>query len=94
MMLWPRPLRIIAIKNNQLYMIEERIKEQLEKIRPQLQLDGGNVEFVAFEESTGVLKLKLQGACVGCPMSQMTLQQGIGQLIKDNIPEVKEIAAV
>jgi len=75
-------------------MIEERIKEQLEKIRPQLQLDGGNVEFVAFEESTGVLKLKLQGACVGCPMSQMTLQQGIGQLIKDNIPEVKEIAAV
>ncbi|MFA5020652.1 MAG: NifU family protein [Patescibacteria group bacterium] len=75
-------------------MIEERIKEQLEKIRPQLQLDGGDVEFVAFEESTGILKLKLQGACVGCPMSQMTLQQGIGQLIKENIPEVKEIAAV
>ncbi len=74
--------------------MQQKIEEQLAKIRPQLQMDGGDVEFVSFDEETGVLKVKLQGACSGCPMSQITLQQGIGQMVKENVPEVKELVAV
>jgi len=75
-------------------MTEKKILEQLAKIRPHLQMDGGDVEFVSFDEESGVLKVKLQGACSGCPMSQVTLQQGIGQMVKEQVPEVKELVAV
>lgn len=71
-----------------------KIKEQLEKIRPHIQMDGGDVEFVSFDNKSGVLTIKLQGACVGCPMSQITLQEGIGKTIKEEIPEVKEVVAI
>jgi Fe-S cluster biogenesis protein NfuA len=54
-----------------------------------LQADGGDVEFVAIEE--GVVKVRLKGACAGCPMSQMTLKQGIEKLLKKEIPEVKSV---
>ena len=74
--------------------IIEKIKSELSEIRPHLQMDGGDVEFVEFDEKDGVLKLRLQGACIGCPMSQMTLQEGIGRTIKAKIPEVKEVQAV
>ncbi len=74
--------------------IEEKIKQELAAIRPHLQMDGGDVEFVEFDEATGVLKLKLTGACIGCPMSQVTLQEGIGRAIKEKVPEVKEVMAV
>ncbi|MFA6526473.1 MAG: NifU family protein [Candidatus Buchananbacteria bacterium] len=74
--------------------MQQKIEEQLAKIRPHLQMDGGDVEFVSFDEESGVLKVKLQGACSGCPMSQITLQQGIGQMVKENIPEVKDVVAV
>jgi len=70
------------------------IKSALGEIRPQLQFDGGDVEFVSFDEKTGELKVKLQGACHGCPMSAMTLQEGISRIIKEKVPEVKEIIAV
>ena len=72
----------------------EKIKSELEKIRPHLQMDGGDVKFVDFEEKEGVLKLRLSGACVGCPMSQMTLQDGVGRAIKKEVTEVKEIQSV
>lgn len=72
----------------------DKIKNELEKVRPHLKMDGGDVEFVEFDEKTGVLKLRLQGACVGCPMSQVTLQDGIGKAVKKNIPEVKEVQSV
>ncbi|MDD5289723.1 MAG: NifU family protein [Patescibacteria group bacterium] len=72
----------------------EKIKQELEAIRPHLQMDGGDVEFVEFDEATGVLKLKLTGACIGCPMSQMTLQDGVGRAIKEKVPEVKEVVAM
>jgi len=75
-------------------MITEKIKQELELIRPHLQMDGGDVEFVEFDEATGVLKLRLQGHCVGCPMSQMTLQEGIGRTIKEKVPEVKEVVSI
>jgi Fe-S cluster biogenesis protein NfuA len=75
-------------------MITEKIKEELNVIKPHLQMDGGDVEFVEFDETSGVLKLRLQGHCVGCPMSQVTLQEGIGRVVKEKVPEVKEVVAV
>ena len=75
-------------------MTIDKIKQELELIRPHLQMDGGDVEFVEFDEATGVLKLRLTGHCVGCPMSQMTLQDGIGRAIKEKVPEVKEVVAI
>lgn len=74
--------------------MKEKILEQLEIIRPQLQMDGGDVEFVSFDEASGLLKVKLKGACSGCPMSQITLQQGIGQMIKEKVPAVKEVISI
>lgn len=74
--------------------IINKIKQELEKLRPHLQMDGGDVEFIDFDEKTGVLKLSLQGACTGCPMSQITLQDGIGRVIKEKVPEVKEVRAM
>ena len=69
--------------------MEAKVKEMLAKIRPMLQADGGDVEFVAIKE--GVVKVRLKGACAGCPMSQMTLKQGIEKLLKKEIPEVKSV---
>lgn len=74
--------------------MEDKIKAVLDEIRPHLQMDGGDVEFVSFDESSGVLSLKLKGACHGCPMAVVTLQDGIGRTVKAKIPEVKEIKAV
>ncbi|MFO7495866.1 MAG: NifU family protein [Desulfobacterales bacterium] len=69
--------------------MEAKVKQMLDKIRPMLQADGGDVEFVAIED--GVVKVRLKGACAGCPMSQMTLKQGIEKLLKKEIPEVKSV---
>jgi Fe-S cluster biogenesis protein NfuA len=75
--------------------IIEKIKNILEvEVSPHLENDGGGVEFVDFDDKEGVLSVKLQGACVGCPMRQMTLENGIGSVIKGQIPEVKEVIAV
>ncbi len=73
--------------------MQERVKAALEKIRPSLQADGGDVELVEVTPE-GVVKVKMTGACSGCPMRQMTLQMGIGRALKEEIPEVKEIVAV
>jgi len=64
----------------------------LEKIRPSLQADGGDVEFVSVED--GIVKVRLQGACAGCPMSQMTLKMGIEKMLKEEIPEVESVESV
>lgn len=74
--------------------MDKKIKKQLDKIRPYIQMDGGDVEFVSFDEKTGLLTIRLQGACVGCPMSQITLQEGIGKTIKAEIPEVVDVVAI
>lgn len=71
--------------------MEEKIRQALDEIRPHLQVDGGDAEFVSFDEKTGILKVKLKGACHGCPMAVMTLQDGIGKIVKAKIPEVKQI---
>lgn len=73
-------------------VMKEKVMEVLDKIRPALQADGGNVELVDIEE--GVVKVRLQGACVGCPMAQITLKQGIERFLKKEIPEVKSVEAV
>jgi Fe-S cluster biogenesis protein NfuA len=72
--------------------MKEQVEQALDKIRPSLRADGGDVEFVDIED--GVVKVKLTGACGGCPMSQMTLKMGIERLLKKEIPEVKEVVAV
>ncbi len=73
--------------------MKEQVKEALEKIRPALQRDGGDVELVEVTDE-GVVKVRLQGACGGCPMSQMTLKMGIEKVIKQAVPEVKSVEAV
>jgi Fe-S cluster biogenesis protein NfuA len=73
-------------------MQEERVKEVLDKVRPYLIRDGGNVELVSVED--GTVKVKLVGACAGCAMSQMTLKIGIERILKQEIPEIKEVVAV
>ena len=72
--------------------MKEKIEAALAKIRPALQADGGDVELVSVEG--GVVKLKLKGSCAGCPVAQMTLKQGIERVLKEQIPEVKEVVAV
>jgi len=72
--------------------MREKVEAALAQIRPALQADGGDVELV--DVSQGVVKLKLKGACAGCPMATMTLQAGIERVLKEQIPEVKEVIAV
>ncbi|MFA5247647.1 MAG: NifU family protein [Patescibacteria group bacterium] len=74
--------------------IEDKIKKSLESVRPDLQADGGDVEFVSFDEKTGTANLRLVGMCSHCPMAQITLQQGIGEILKKEIPEVKKISNI
>jgi Fe-S cluster biogenesis protein NfuA len=69
--------------------MKEQVQKVLDKIRPSLQADGGDVELIDVKD--GVVKVRLQGACAGCPMSQMTLKNGIERLLKQEIPEVKVV---
>jgi len=71
-------------------MDKEKVQDVLDQIRPGLQADGGDVELVAIEDD-GTVKVRLTGACAGCPMSTMTLKNGIERALKDHIPEVKEV---
>jgi Fe-S cluster biogenesis protein NfuA len=72
--------------------MEEKVKKVLDEIRAALQRDGGDAELVGIEN--GIVKLRLVGACAGCPMSQMTLKQGIERILKQKVPEVTEVIAV
>jgi len=70
----------------------EKVQKSIDKIRPMLQRDGGDVELVDVVD--GVVKVRLQGACAGCPMSQMTIKNGIERLLKQEIPEVTSVESV
>ncbi|HNQ63921.1 MAG TPA: NifU family protein [Syntrophorhabdaceae bacterium] len=72
--------------------MKEKIEESIGKIRPFLQRDGGNIEFIDYVD--GVVKVKLQGACGSCPMSKMTLKMGVERQLKQDIPEIKEVVAI
>jgi len=71
---------------------KEKVEKALEELRPNLQADGGNIELVDVQE--GVVKVKLTGACAGCPMSQMTLQWGVEQFLKKKVPEIQRVESV
>jgi Fe-S cluster biogenesis protein NfuA len=73
-------------------MTKEKVEGVLDKIRPSLLADGGNVELV--DVNNGTVTLKLTGACAGCPFSTMTLKMGIEKVLRKEIPEVKEVVAV
>ncbi|MDP2856431.1 MAG: NifU family protein [Bacillota bacterium] len=72
--------------------MKEQIEEVLKEIRPTLQADGGDVELVGVDD--GVVKVRLKGACGGCPMASMTLKNGIERVLKARIPEVKTVESV
>lgn len=72
--------------------MREEIERVLEKVRPALQADGGDVELVDVDE--GVVKLRLTGACGGCPMASLTLKNGIEVALKEEIPSVERVEAV
>ena len=73
--------------------MKENIQKAINQIRPNLQADGGDVELVDVTDD-GIVKVKLLGACRGCPMSQMTLKMGIEKYLKKEVPAVKEVVAV
>lgn len=73
-------------------MLREKVEEALVKIRPMLQADGGDVELVDVAEN-GTVRVQLTGACGGCPMSQMTLKNGIERRLREMVPEVKQVFA-
>jgi Fe-S cluster biogenesis protein NfuA len=73
--------------------MKEKVELALNKIKPSLQADGGDVELIEAGED-GIVKVKLTGACGSCPMSQMTLKMGIERILKEEIPEVKEVISV
>jgi Fe-S cluster biogenesis protein NfuA len=72
--------------------VEKRVEAALAEIKPQIQADGGDIDLVAIEN--GIVKVKLRGACVGCPMSALTLKQGVERVIKQRVPEIKSVEAV
>jgi Fe-S cluster biogenesis protein NfuA len=71
---------------------ETKVRKALEEIKPSIQADGGNIELVAIENNT--VKVRLQGACAGCPMATLTLKQGVERLIKAKVPEIRNVEAV
>jgi Fe-S cluster biogenesis protein NfuA len=73
--------------------MKERVEQALAKVRPALQADGGDVELVDVGEN-GVVKVRLKGACGGCPMSQLTLKMGIERILKNEVPEVTAVESV
>ena len=73
--------------------MKEKVQAAIDKIRPMLAADGGDVELIDVTEE-GVVQVRLQGACSGCPMSQMTLKNGIERIIKQEVPEVKSVESV
>ena len=72
--------------------MQDKVEEVLNRLRPSLMADGGNVELISVND--GVVKVKLTGACAGCPMSTLTLKMGIERMLKQAIPEIKEVVAV
>lgn len=72
--------------------IEDKVQRALQELRPNLQADGGDIELLGVEK--GVVKVKLKGACAGCPMSTMTIQWGVENFLKKKIPEIVKVEAV
>jgi Fe-S cluster biogenesis protein NfuA len=80
------------VKTGMSETIEKRVQAALAEIKPQIQADGGDIDLVAVENN--IVKVRLRGACVGCPMSALTLKQGVERLIKAKVPEIQSVVAV
>jgi Fe-S cluster biogenesis protein NfuA len=80
------------VKTEMSETVEQKVQEALAEIKPQIQADGGDIELVAVEN--GTVKVRLQGACVGCPMSALTLKAGVERIIKSKVPEIQRVEAV
>jgi len=81
----------VYLKTGGAVAMREKIEAAIDRVRPALQADGGDVELV--EVKDGVVSVRLTGACGGCPMATMTLRNGIERIIKEEVPEVKEVVA-
>jgi len=79
---------------NENSVLTGKVAEVIDQVRPLLQADGGNIELVSVAEDTGVVSVRLQGACKGCPGAAMTLKMGVERLLKDKVPSVTEVVAV
>ena len=73
-------------------LVEKEVREVLEEVRPHLQADGGDIDFVGIEN--GVVKVRLKGSCAGCPMSQMTIKWGVETFLKKKIPGITAVEAI
>jgi Fe-S cluster biogenesis protein NfuA len=80
-------------ETNTQQIFEEKVKEVIESVRPALQAHGGDIELVGVDENNTV-KVRLQGACQGCPGAAMTMKAGIERILREKVPEVKEVIAV
>ena len=74
-------------------MLREKIEEALNRVRPSLQADGGDIELIDVNDN-GVVKVKLTGACSGCPMSTMTLKMGVEKILKQHVPEIEKVESI
>ena len=74
--------------------MKTKVMKAIEELRPYLQADGGDIELADVDEDKGIVKVRLKGACVGCPMAQSTLQLGVEQFLKKKIPEIKWVEAL
>ena len=84
---------IVGGDNNRMSeTVEKRVQKVLDEIKPRIQADGGDIELVAVEK--GTVKVRLQGACSGCPMAALTLKQGVERLVKAKLPEIQSVEAV
>ena len=75
-------------------MLKQKVEDALTKVRPSLQADGGDVEYVDYDVDSGILKVRLMGTCRGCPYSQMTLSNGIKRRLQQNFPDLKDVVSV
>ncbi len=74
--------------------LAERVKDVIERIRPPIQADGGDIELVDIDPAAGKVSIRFQGACRGCPMAAMTLKMGVEKHMKELVPEISEVVAV
>ncbi|MDY6913284.1 MAG: NifU family protein [Planctomycetota bacterium] len=74
--------------------VTKQVQDVIGQVRPLLQADGGDIELVSVDESTGVVSVRLQGACKGCPGAAMTLKMGVERHLREKVPQVKEVVAV
>lgn len=88
-----RNIRRVLLNRLEVDFLKEKVQDIINRIRPSLQADGGDVELINVSDD-GIVQVRLVGACAGCPMSQLTLKNGIERILKEHVPEVVAVEAV